>query len=322
MLDCDVLQADGGTRTASITGAFVAHGAGLSPAASSTARSKQIADPRLRGGDQRRHRRRRADARPLLRRGLAGRRRYERGHDRRAASFVEVQATAEHDAFDDAQMARADRAGAHRHRATRRDSEDGGEALIQLYCATGNPGKAARIPHGRRTRAGRHRADPGLPRPAARGRGRRHVRGERDQEGAALRAARRRACCSPTIPASRSTRSAARRASTPRDTPGPHATDESNNRLLLENLRGVDDRDRALRLRDRAGRRRRGARRLSRRRRRPHSRRAARHRAASATTRCSSTSRSAAPSARPPTSRSSRSAIAARRSGRCWSALR
>jgi ribonuclease PH len=39
IIDCDVIQADGGTRTASVTGAFVAHGNGL-PAASRVRRTQ------------------------------------------------------------------------------------------------------------------------------------------------------------------------------------------------------------------------------------------------------------------------------------------
>ena len=71
VLDCDVLQADGGTRTAAITGAYVA----LADAVGWLADRKKLAGkPRrvsapLGLGGQRRHHRRRAAARPLLRGG-------------------------------------------------------------------------------------------------------------------------------------------------------------------------------------------------------------------------------------------------------------
>ena len=81
-LDCDVIQADGGTRTASITGAFVALALALDKL-----RERDVIrdDPavRLRRRDQRRHRRRRAAARSRLRRGFARRRRHEHRQDRR-----------------------------------------------------------------------------------------------------------------------------------------------------------------------------------------------------------------------------------------------
>ena len=76
-IDCDVLQADGGTRCAAITGAYVA--------APSRARQVRPLEGAVRlrrrsfGGD----RRRRSAARPRLLGGLAGRGGHERGHDRR-----------------------------------------------------------------------------------------------------------------------------------------------------------------------------------------------------------------------------------------------
>jgi ribonuclease PH len=60
-LDCDVIQADGGTRTASITGAFVAMGLAMRGMVGSDDRS---AHPRLRRRHQHRHRRWRDHARP------------------------------------------------------------------------------------------------------------------------------------------------------------------------------------------------------------------------------------------------------------------
>ena len=81
VLDCDVLQADGGTRTAAITGAYVAlvDAVGLPPSRGSP---RGRAAQRLGRRGVGRHRRRRADARPLLRGGRARRDRHERRHDR------------------------------------------------------------------------------------------------------------------------------------------------------------------------------------------------------------------------------------------------
>ena len=65
-VDCDVLEADGGTRTASITGAFIALVDAIADAR--PARSRAAAAARQRGRDQRGHRRRPAGARSRLRR--------------------------------------------------------------------------------------------------------------------------------------------------------------------------------------------------------------------------------------------------------------
>ena len=81
-IDCDVLQADGGTRTAAITGGYVA----LALAAAQLVKAGKIARNPIHGqvaavsvgifrGDGR--------ARPRLRRGLRGRDRHERRHERR-----------------------------------------------------------------------------------------------------------------------------------------------------------------------------------------------------------------------------------------------
>jgi ribonuclease PH len=103
MLDCDVLQADGGTRTASITGAFVA----LSLALRKLVEFKLLKSMPLRdyvaatsvglvGGT------------PML--DLCYEEDSQAGVDMNvvmtgAGRFIEVQATAEHTPFDDAQMA-------------------------------------------------------------------------------------------------------------------------------------------------------------------------------------------------------------------------
>ena len=101
-IDCDVLQADGGTRTAAITGSYVALyqalakfvAAGLLPARAAQRQRRGGLVRRLRGG---------RGARPRLRRGFAG---------ETDANFVltggggivEIQATAEGAPFDEAQL--------------------------------------------------------------------------------------------------------------------------------------------------------------------------------------------------------------------------
>jgi hypothetical protein len=80
-LDCDVLQADGGTRTAAITGAFVAAQDAVNKllAPASWPLAHHGPGGRHLGG----HRRRHAAARPRVRRGRGLRHRHERRHDRR-----------------------------------------------------------------------------------------------------------------------------------------------------------------------------------------------------------------------------------------------
>ena len=97
-IDCDVIQADGGTRTASITGGFVALVLALERLREQGAIARD-AGHRLRRRHQRRHRRRHADARSRLRRRLARRRGHERRQDRRRP-FIEIQGTAEAQPFD------------------------------------------------------------------------------------------------------------------------------------------------------------------------------------------------------------------------------
>src|SRR5215831_5242953 len=103
VLDCDVLQADGGTRTASITGAFVA----MAMAVAQLQQFKVITKPPL------------VDYLAATSVGIVGKTPlldlcYE--EDSRAdvdmnvvmtggGKFIEVQATAEHQPFDDGQMA-------------------------------------------------------------------------------------------------------------------------------------------------------------------------------------------------------------------------
>ena len=65
IIDCDVLQADGGTRTASITGAYVALALALKKLHQYRA-DQELALEAVPGGDERRHGERRASAGPLL----------------------------------------------------------------------------------------------------------------------------------------------------------------------------------------------------------------------------------------------------------------
>ena len=90
-IDCDVIQADGGTRTAAITGAFVALVLALQTMREKGAH-RRLPVAGLRRRDQRRHHRRHADARPRLRRRLARRSRHERRHDRRQESSSKCKA--------------------------------------------------------------------------------------------------------------------------------------------------------------------------------------------------------------------------------------
>ena len=84
VLDCDVLQADGGTRTAAITGAYVALAdamrLGQGEQADRHATPSRCMDTVA--ADQRGHHRRRAHAGPALRGGRPRRDRHERGGDR------------------------------------------------------------------------------------------------------------------------------------------------------------------------------------------------------------------------------------------------
>ena len=81
-IDCDVLQADGGTRCASITGACVALADAIAWCRAQRPRHRRAA-ARLRRRGVGRRRRRRAGARSRLRRGFGLRHRHERGDDRR-----------------------------------------------------------------------------------------------------------------------------------------------------------------------------------------------------------------------------------------------
>ena len=140
---------------------------------------KTNAAARLRRRHQRRPGRRRAHARPLLRRGFAGRRGYERGDDRRR----QVRRSAGHrraHAVRRRADGRPDRTGARRHRAARRASRRRSSALDRRCTAPpATPASCANSAWRRSTRPFEIELLPEL-QAAARLRGRRrHLRGER-----------------------------------------------------------------------------------------------------------------------------------------------
>ena len=316
IIDCDVLQADGGTRTASITGAL----RGLDPGAAAARALRRPASPcRLRDSVA-------ATSVGLVRGVPMLDLCYE--EDSRAdvdmnvvmtgaGRFVEVQATAEHTPFDDAQMAQPGRTGARRDRHPGGRSEEGARVLIRLYCATGNPGKLREF----RLAAGHAPVDmelmPGYPRTPAVCRRRRHLRRKRHPQGAALRPARLRdAVCGRLGPGGGRSGRRSRRLLRPLLRAGRHRREQQSPAARQAPRRGRPHG--AIRMRDRAGRKRRAARGIPRGCRRPSlsTRRAARP--DSATIPCSTTRRSVAPSEKPTTCESSPSATAARPCGICW----
>ena len=139
ILDCDVLQADGGTRTASITGAYVALALALQQCVKFGMLKKSplldhvaATSVGIVGGE------------PMLdlcyeedSQADGG---YERGDDR----LGPLRGGAGHrraDAFDDQQMARMMALARDGIARTGRDPEARGAHRVTLYCATGNPGK-------------------------------------------------------------------------------------------------------------------------------------------------------------------------------------
>ena len=109
-IDCDVLEADGGTRTASITGGFVALALALAQriegAARCASRSRRPASAYVEGD--------RARARPLLRRGLARARSTSTWSPPATGKIVEVQGTAEGEPIERRGDRRDGRPGARR----------------------------------------------------------------------------------------------------------------------------------------------------------------------------------------------------------------
>ena len=215
-LDCDVLQADGGTRTAAITGAFVAAARRGELAAGRRARSQRSpirdAVAAVSVGIVARH----AAARPRIRRGLGLRHRHERRHDRRRAASSRCRARPRARPSRAPRWTRCCALAEQGHRRAGRGAAPGarhrlgltGDAAMRLVLASNNPGKLAELqalfaPLGiELVRAGRARH--------RRGRGAaRHLRRERAGQGAPRGAAQRPARRSPTTPACASTRSAA-----------------------------------------------------------------------------------------------------------------
>jgi len=98
VIDCDVLQADGGTRTAAVTGGYVALADAIDWLRK---RGKLKGSPLVASvaACLRRDRQRRAEARPLLRGGLDGRDRHERGLHRDRGTSWRSRATAEGEPF-------------------------------------------------------------------------------------------------------------------------------------------------------------------------------------------------------------------------------
>ena len=124
-VDCDVLQADGGTRTAAITGAWVAlHDCLAWMKARNMVKAKVLARPRRR--DLLRHLQRHAGARSRLCRGFRGRDRRQFRHDRRRPASSRCRAPRRRRPFSRGRIPGADGAGAQGRRAARRSAEDGG----------------------------------------------------------------------------------------------------------------------------------------------------------------------------------------------------
>ena len=249
-IDCDVIQADGGTRTAAITGGYVA-----AVDAARWLRERglienlpvrdQVAAVSVGVVGARRR------ARPRLRRGLAVRDRHERRDDRsrrlrRAAGHRRRRTLQRRRRWHrwSRWHARASLSWS-RRRSTRSSWDD-------AACRSGlaNRRQAARAPRAAgRTSTSRssHRANSASRRPTSRIRRSSRTRWRR-------RATRQSAAgCprSPTTPACAWRRSAARPACIRRASPVPVPTDAANNAELLRRLRRRAERQRPLRLRAR-----------------------------------------------------------------------
>ncbi len=155
-IDCDVLDADGGTRTASITGGFVALAIALDGAARAAGSSGPgvLREPRRR--DERRPRRRHGALLDLCYPEDSDARRSTSTSSRRArATIVEVQGTAEGapvaraeiDAMIDLALAgdrrarRSQQARVSRPRASSSSGSSAEATTVKLLFATGNRGK-------------------------------------------------------------------------------------------------------------------------------------------------------------------------------------
>ena len=125
IVDCDVLQADGGTRTASICGGYLALHDALHPAGAGRARISAHPLARVCAAISRRHRRRGAAARP---RRTSRTPRAEVDMNvvmTRRGGFVEVQGTAEGAAVQPRRARRPARPGRGRHRRDHRPAGRG-----------------------------------------------------------------------------------------------------------------------------------------------------------------------------------------------------
>ena len=99
-VDCDVLQADGGTRTASITGGYVALAARAAPRYGLERTARRPGG----GGERRASSTATILPRPRLRRGLARPRSTSTSSAPTPGTYVEIQGTAEGKPFDRAAM--------------------------------------------------------------------------------------------------------------------------------------------------------------------------------------------------------------------------
>src|SRR5664280_705652 len=231
----------GGWRYAHGVGHRSIRGDGDGPAATARVRSTQEQPiARIHRGHQRGSSGRGADARPLLRRGFAGRRGYERGDDRRRP----VRRSAGHGGAHAVQR-RADGSndgsGAHGHHGTGDHAEGDHRSLTRLYCATGNAGKLREF----RMAADSARIEiellPGYRElPAA------VEDGATFEENAIKKALHYGPHAAGLLFADDSGLEVEALGGAPgvysARFSGPHATDDSNNRLLLEKLHGVANR--------------------------------------------------------------------------------
>ena len=207
ILDCDVLQADGGTRTAAITGAYIAMSAALrqlvkfgalkkSPildfvAATSVGVLGGVAMLDLCYQED-------SQAEVDMNVVMTG-----------SGQFVELQATAEKTAFDDTQLASLLALARARHRGSGRDSEAVRNIVI-VYCGTSNTGKLREFQLAAPDFEIRAISAPAARRKTAR------LRRNGAIDKALYYGARRRVTCSPTIRGWKWTRWAARPACIPR----------------------------------------------------------------------------------------------------------
>ncbi len=189
-IDCDVLQADGGTRTAAITGGYVA----LALAAAQLVKAGKIAaQSRARAGRRRfgRHLPRATGARSRLRRGLRGRDGHERRDERRARASSRCRAPPKATRCSAASSTCCSTSppSASSNCSPRRPPSSGSDAAAALG-ARDRESRQGRGAFGAARRSGPRATRDGPIRARRRrsARNRRHVRRERAAEGAARRA--------------------------------------------------------------------------------------------------------------------------------------